>query len=760
MLICIGECLIIIHMNGKKGLVLQIILSFLTASLLAVDSSDSVTIIDSKHYSNVLGEIRNYRVFLPPGYNSSITKRYPVIYFYHGWSQRYFGSGPDGYNHYEKGTDNNGDNIAAFVSENDVIVVKPDGYNRNQGEEYYLRPYNVGPVETARQFPLYFPELVKHIDASYRTIPDRNHRAISGLSMGGFMSFWIGGKYPDLICAIGNFCGSAEFVVGPKDFPVEYRNIDLFRNYNGLNVRLNYGNKDFIRYYHRDLNKVWLQVMDNYEFEIYEAEHSTCGMGEMFTFLKSSFDNPPVIPDNWNHTDVYPDFTVWDYKVLTDRDIPGFTLLERVNKGGFKCSVRQHLPDGEILPHVNVTVVTPCLYRKNSEYIISDINISTGDSKKYTLISDNTGSLRIEFNGSMHEIGINSSGDDANVCLASYSIEGTKFARHGSDVRISISLLNKGLQRAEGVVATLTAFRKSAVVSRSEVLLGNINMNEILKAKSDFVFRTYSDTTIIERFRLTISDRNNKNWTEYFEVPLFKSDLPEFTDFQIADGREVIVAGSGTGTDTIVLGMGNGDGIVNPGETIAILVKDGDNYRRTEILAGDNLLNPRGENKRMSDYWGTYDHVGGSAKYSAAVVSSSDPGNNILTTLVEYWMPDYPNHIIKQGIVSFSVSGTDKTPPSVDWVKVTGDNTIMVKMTEGSEIRKVAAKLILQNDPKVFFIADLNNDGIIGDMVKGDFIFSYKIPIRGFGFYNMEITATDSFSNKMEVKTPGVFVVH
>ena len=286
------------------------------------------------------------------------------------------------------------------------------------------------------------------------------------------------------------------------------------------------------------------------------------------------------------------------------------------------------------------------------------------------------------------------------------------------------------------------------------------SMNQIMKAKSDFVFRTYSDTSIIERFILTISDRNNNTWTEYFEVPVFRSNLPEFTDFQIADGRELIVAARGNGSDTIVLGIGNGDGIVNPGETIAILVRDGGMYRRTEILSGDDFLNQMGENKRMSDYWGTYDHVGGSAKYSAAVVASSGAENKTLTALVEYWMPDYPDHIIKQGIVRLRVAGTDKTPPSADWVKVTGDNTIMVKLTDGSEIRKVTAKLILKSDPKVFLTADLNNDGILGDRAKGDFIFSFKLPIRGFGFYNMEITAIDSFSNKMDTKVPGVFVVH
>src|SRR6266498_4981576 len=96
-----------------------------------------VTIIDSRHYSNVFGEIRNYRIFLPAGYFDNSQKRYPVIYFLHGWSQRYFGDGGQAYASFEKGEDNNGDNIANFVATHDVIVVKSDGYNRSPDEKYY-----------------------------------------------------------------------------------------------------------------------------------------------------------------------------------------------------------------------------------------------------------------------------------------------------------------------------------------------------------------------------------------------------------------------------------------------------------------------------------------------------------------------------------------------------------------------------------------------------------------------------------------------
>ena len=273
--------------NLSKIHIIRIFLVLLTLSVpiaLTAQETGGATIVDARHYSNILAETRNYRVFLPPGYSQESGKRYPVIYFFHGWSQRYFGSS-DPYGDFDKGDENGGDNIHNFVSAHDVIVVKADGYNRSPGEDYYVRPYNVTPVETYRQFPIYFPELVHHIDTHYRTIADREHRGISGLSMGGFMTFWIAAKYPHLLSAAGNFCGSPEFTVGPKDFPVEYRHLDMYNNYGGMNVRLHYGDKDFIRGYHEDLNRVWTQVIDNYQYKIFEAGHSTAGMKEMFSFI-------------------------------------------------------------------------------------------------------------------------------------------------------------------------------------------------------------------------------------------------------------------------------------------------------------------------------------------------------------------------------------------------------------------------------------------------------------------------------------------
>ena len=729
---------------------------FLSRNLFAGD----VTIIDSKHYSKVFGEVRNFRVFLPPGYYENPQKKYPVIYFYHGWSQRYFGSGPDSYNHFEKGDDNNGDNIAGFVAGHDVIVVKADGYNRSTGEDYYLRPYNIGPVETYRQFPVYFPELVSFIDASYHTIADRGHRAISGLSMGGFMSFWIGGKYPHLISAIGNFCGSPEFVVGPKDFPSEYRHIDMYKNYAGMNVRLNYGNEDFIRFYHRDLNKIWTQVLDNYEYKIYPAAHSTCGMGEMFSFLMRSFDNPPPNPVKWSHIDVYPEFSVWDYEVATDRDVTGFTILENVDSRGFRCSVRDHLPDGGLLPFVRVSVTTPPLYEMNAEYVINDIDLRTNKAGSYEMKSDEKGRLKISLNGSSHELGINKAADKANLSVASFEAGKENIAEGNKDVTLKISIINKGGKQGEGIKAVLSATNSSASVIKGETDFGTIDVNKTGESKSQLTFHVNSDTIEIEKFRLTISDRFRSEWIEYIEIPIFKKDLPAIKDFEIADGRVVTVAKAGKNEETIFLGKGNGDGSANPGESLVILVRDMGKLWRADLTCHSRFVNPDGINTRISDNWGSYDYVGGSAKYSVPLISSLCPPDQLIDFMAEYWLPDKPDHIIRKGRVTLKISGGDNTPPVMQWLRVTGDNVIQALITDGASVPDVKAKLILKVKPDNYLEFELRDDGSNGDLTASDNVFSFKVPEQRFGLYSVEVSATDLSGNLMVEKAPGIFVLH
>jgi hypothetical protein len=714
-------------------------------------------IIDSRHYSQVFGEIRNFRIFLPPGYYDNPGLKYPVIYYYHGWSQRYFGSTST--DDRDEGESNNGDNIANFVASHNIIVVKPDGYNRKSREEYYLRPYNISPVETYRQFPLYFPELVKFIDASYNTIPDRNHRAIAGLSMGGFMTFWISGKYPDLVCAAGNFCGSPEFEVGPENFPVEYRHIDIRKNYAGVKLRLNFGNRDFIRCYHRDMNRLWPQVLDNYEFKIYDAEHTTCGLRDMFEFIMKTFDNPLPKPEIWDHIDVYPEFSVWDYHISSDRDAPGFTNLENVGKSGFRCAVREFLPDGELMPDVNLTVVTAPVYEKNQTYMVHDLDARTLKTTRTEIRTDSCGRLKIEINGSLHDIGINKATDPPNLCVASVKTENMPWAIAGRTVGISIKLLNRGITDAEKVVAVLSATRDNAKVLKSESEFGRISVDALRDCTSPFNFIVNPDTIEIEKFKLTIRDAGNHEWVEYIEIPIRK-ELPGIVQFEIADGKVFTVAAGGVDSTTMMLGTGNGDGIANPGESIVVLVKEKNRFWRTGLYTTDPFINAGGTNIRLSDNWGNYDHVGGSAKYSIPLISSACPQNHTIDFFATYWLPAYPEHIIRQGKITFAVNGKDITPPVIRKVSVSGDNTVEVKAYDGSEIKKLKVRFTAEKDPSRTFEVVLNDEGMDGDRVENDQLFCKKLSEQKFGIFLMEVEVTDLFGNTTTKKPEGKFVFH
>jgi hypothetical protein len=89
-------------------------------------------------------------------------------------------------------------------------------------------------------------------------------------------------------------------------------------------------------------------------------------------------------------------------------------------------------------------------------------------------------------------------------------------------------------------------------------------------------------------------------------------DLPEFKDYEIADGKTFTVAKAGILSETVLLGTGNGDGIANPGESIVLLVKDYDRYWRTNLYSSDEFVNPGKINIRKEDFWDQFGGIGSS----------------------------------------------------------------------------------------------------------------------------------------------------
>jgi len=128
-----------------------------------------------------------FNVVLPVDYATS-ARHYPVVYLLHG--------GLAGQNQWL------GDGIEAFTGNlppsQEAIVVLP-----SSAFGIWLDWQNGNHLDETALLHL----LVPYIDAQYRTIPDRDHRAIAGLSAGGFGSLQDAAHRPDLFAAVGSFSG-------------------------------------------------------------------------------------------------------------------------------------------------------------------------------------------------------------------------------------------------------------------------------------------------------------------------------------------------------------------------------------------------------------------------------------------------------------------------------------------------------------------------------------------------------------------------
>jgi len=722
--------------------------------------SSGVEMIDDYHYSRVFSNNRNYRIFLPPNYREDSEKRYPVIYFFHGWAQRYFGSMGSGYSDYDFGEDNNGDNIEKFVSENDVIIVKIDGLNQFKVEPINLSPYNVSSVSTFRQFPEYFKEFVGYMDSHYRTIPDRTQRGVSGLSMGGFMTFWLAAKLPDWVSAAGNFCGSTEFSAGILDFPVRYAHADMYDNFKGVSMRMHNGNRDRLRFYHEDMNRYLMNAVPQYQFKQYEASHITMGMGDMFDFIMNAFESPLPLPEKWDYIDIYPYFEVWEYKVETTRNRSGYTILENVNKDGFNLAVRNFLPDGELMPNVEVRAITAPIYKKDTKYRITDIDLRTMESRQYAVKSDESGRLQLEINGSLHQIGIENVINAPNLSMSGFKIENSNWAESGRMVEFSMKVLNKGFGASGNIMAEISAISEGLDVVLGQ---GEIDGLEPLKEKRvNGIFKIKNNRLgfDIVKLQVVFTDDSGLSWQEEFEV-LFKDPVDKLANFIVADGKAFTIVKEAVDSVTEIVGAGNGDGIANPGETIVILVEKDGKYLRTNAFTTNEYVNPGNVNIRIADPWQEYDHIGGSFKYTMPVLNGEISEGKNIPFYLEYWTPGdiSGQHIIHKGRINVPVTGEDKTAPQIQWVKVLNDDRIEARVYDGSAVNgvyltlsaneeKSTMKHVNWEDTPPSFSIELRDDGQGGDSLKGDGVYSARITDRPSYFYNLSFELNDTLGNK------------
>jgi enterochelin esterase family protein len=159
---------------------------------------------DVWYQSKVTQSWRHAMVYLPPDYESQPRKRYPVLYLQHGGGEDETGWIRQGRANFIL------DNLIAKGEAKPMIVVMANGYARYPGAPAPSGPPQ--PGQARNQMVAAFDEevtkvLIPYVDKTYRTLADREHRAMAGLSMGGFQTFHITLNHLDLFSYIGGFSG-------------------------------------------------------------------------------------------------------------------------------------------------------------------------------------------------------------------------------------------------------------------------------------------------------------------------------------------------------------------------------------------------------------------------------------------------------------------------------------------------------------------------------------------------------------------------
>lgn len=145
--------------------------------------------------SKSVGTRRRMQVYLPPGYSKD--SKYPVLWLLHG-----IGGDESEWQRFAK-VDALMDNLIADKKAVPMIVVMPNGRARkNDRAEGDL--YAAGQAFADFERDL-FDDAIPAIDARFSTLPDRDHRALAGLSMGGGQTLNFGLTHLDRFAWIGAF---------------------------------------------------------------------------------------------------------------------------------------------------------------------------------------------------------------------------------------------------------------------------------------------------------------------------------------------------------------------------------------------------------------------------------------------------------------------------------------------------------------------------------------------------------------------------
>tara|TARA_Y100001972_G_scaffold128138_1_gene187598 strand:- start:1126 stop:2445 length:1320 start_codon:yes stop_codon:yes gene_type:complete len=315
--------------------------------------------------------------------------------------------------------------------------------------------------------------------------------------------------------------------------------------------------------------------------------HHAARMDLQFEFQQQYFSKPKSDPTCFSYINLYPDFEVWGYKVLSEKVGNGWIYLHDVTKNGLGIYTRQRLPWGKSLSSFDVQVTTPELYVPGKAYTLSRYAYSTGEISSTTIRADESGRLIIRSKGGMgDDFGLEGEGLPPPVFVLADTINEDLYLDAGHPKSFSIDVVN--LSSKDQKV-------------KFEVTTDNMDLLKITNQPEEIVIPALSKISIGSFFTCVGSNAEDfkntgfirisssidgvvQDRVQYRKVVVKRDIRPDPADFEVKifDGRTEELPlyqyqwngwNDPFSSDRIAEGLGNGDGKPEIDEVFSVWIK-------------------------------------------------------------------------------------------------------------------------------------------------------------------------------------------
>ena len=563
---------------------------------------------DRTHWSDTFKQWRHYRIILPQDYDTS-GKHYPVVYYFHGHSSRYTGEP------YGDGLQVSLPEMIDYVKKHDIIAVRWDGYvEDNYGTFYGGSPYDIQQEKGGMDFGKYFLELTAHVDSAYRTVSDRQHRGVCGLSMGGFMSLYLAGRYPDIIGSASSYNPGHEFFVGPSGARVQYMLKNHVSNNGSQKVRLIRASGDYISQYHIELNEIYSRTPEvDYQYRQEEYHrHWVTGLAETLDFHLQAFADKSLndIPRSFDHDDPFPEFSLWDWNVQVRNKKPGYVCLRDVQHGFLRVFTRAWDPDGPPVGEQEIRITTPDHYGNGKLYRIMDYSHRDGTVSYREVRSSERGSLTFTVDGSGHDLAVLNGQESRAPILLPVGNGDAPVVYPDRETHLPLRFINSNDVVVRGLSFSLGSDYPTVQIDGATVVVDSLLPGQVIDLSDRFTQRFVSTSGTFQHCRLNL----HVGYMGWYGQGLpgrcpgaaHSADGAGF-NVLVLDGREVTLpvfrqrGNQGGGfiyQKTIREGKGNGNGVADPGEEVTLWVRtsqgldplDKHTWHRTRVYSDDSRV--------------------------------------------------------------------------------------------------------------------------------------------------------------------------